>query len=265
MGSSVPFNACPALRSPVLSETFQPTSSHNTRILIADDHLLFSEALFVLLSRSQMFEVVGSVNSKEMLIPSLEDNRPAILLLDLGLAQAQDVNLARFIEQSGLTVRTILLAGYLDKIEVGKVLQLGASGVLLKESTGQALVEAIASVMNGATWLDPRGLAGLARQLSEQKSKTAGQRSLPRRFNLTAREMEILLAIVSGFPNAEIAARFSLSSHTVKHHISHIFDKLGVTNRLELALFAIEHQIVKQRQPELPHCASTSLVRTGSS
>lgn len=248
MGSSGLSQAHAAL-SPASLQTCHPVSPRDTRILIADDHLLFCEALFHLLSRIQNFEVVDPASSRTALIPSLEEHRPDILLLDLGLAQTMAADLATFKKGSGLNVRTILLAGYIDTIDVAKVLQLGASGVLLKECTAQTLIEAIESVRNGAAWLDPQSLAGLATQLREQEHRPTGHRNLPRRFNLTMREMEILIAIVSGFSNGEIAERFSLSSHTVKHHISHIFEKLGVSNRLELALFALEHQLVK-RQPE---------------
>jgi DNA-binding NarL/FixJ family response regulator len=144
---------------------------------------------------------------------------------------------------SGLSVRTILLTAAVERRRVVEALQLGACGVVLKESSTELLIKSIRSVMAGQFWLEQGSVADLVQALRD--SALPGTSSPERRkFSLTARELEIIKTIVAGYTNKDIAEKFSLSEHTVKHHLTNIFDKLGVSNRLELALFVVDHHLV---------------------
>jgi DNA-binding NarL/FixJ family response regulator len=115
---------------------------------------------------------------------------------------------------------------------------LGARGVVLKDSGSTVLVRAIRTIMTGRSWLDRESVSDLVHAVSQLN----GKRARPARdFGLTARELEIVAAVATASCNKEIAHRFSIAEKTVKHHLTNIFDKVGVSNRLELALFALNH------------------------
>jgi len=141
-----------------------------------------------------------------------------------------------------IPVRTIILAAEVERAEIVEAIQLGARGVVLKESATEVLVECICSVMAGRYWIGKEKISDLVQALHSLLPRVAA-RPAPKSFGLTPRELDIVAAIVAGYMNKDIAQRFSISENTVKHHLTKIFDKLGVSNRLELALFAAEHQL----------------------
>ena len=127
--------------------------------------------------------------------------------------------------------------------QMAEALQIGARGVVMKEAATQILLKAIRAVMSGQYWVGREPVADLAQYL---KAHAAGQQNAKAKsYGLTRREIEILSTIVSGLSNKEIAQKFSLSEDTVKHHLTNIFDKLGVSSRLELALFAINNRLIE--------------------
>ena len=134
--------------------------------------------------------------------------------------------------------RVILLTAGIEPSELLRAIQLGARGVVLKESATRLLIDGIHRVMDDKYVIG----AGVA-QDREQAVRHVG-REHPRQYGLTPRELEIVSAIVSGDSNRDIAERLSISLQTVKHHLTSIFDKTGVSTRLELALFAIRHALV---------------------
>ena len=124
-----------------------------------------------------------------------------------------------------------------------EALRLGARGVVLKDSAIGLLFKCIRTVMAGEYWVDRESVADLVlylRQAPEPRSPAK------KTFRLTPRELQVISTVVAGYPNKEIARRFSISEDTVKHHLSSIFDKCGVSNRLELAIFAINHHLVSE-------------------
>jgi DNA-binding NarL/FixJ family response regulator len=142
-------------------------------------------------------------------------------------------------------VHTIILTAAIEKAEIVTALQLGASGIVLKDAATEVLFKSIASVMNGQHWVGREATADLVQALRDQMDNgvPAMQKRAPR-FGLTPRELQVVSTVVAGYSNREIAKKFSLSEDTVKHHLSKIFDKTGASNRLELALFAVHHRIL---------------------
>jgi DNA-binding NarL/FixJ family response regulator len=141
-------------------------------------------------------------------------------------------------------VRTIVLTASIEKEQIAQALQLGARGIVLKDAPTDVLLASIRTVMNGQFWVGQEKVADLVDILKSYLPQETDTKNAKKTFGLTVRELDVVAAIVSGFTNREIAQKFSISEQTVKHHLRNIFDKVGVSNRLELALFAINHQLV---------------------
>jgi DNA-binding NarL/FixJ family response regulator len=154
-------------------------------------------------------------------------------------------------EESSEAPRVILLTAAIDKTDIIKALQLGARGVVLKESATSLLLKAIRVVTEGGYWVGRESVSGLIDALRNLGTPAAaGTRpSAPAAapFGLTQREMQIIGLIVAAAGNKKIADALGISEKTVKHHLTNIFEKLGVSSRLELALFAAQHDLGQPR------------------
>ena len=139
-------------------------------------------------------------------------------------------------------MRVILLTAAAEKSQIVEALQLGARGVVLKDSATQLLLKAIQTVMAGEYWVGRESVSNLVQYL-RTLMQSSHDEARQKKFGLTPRELEIVSAVVAGFSNKEIAEYFKISEDTVKHHLSNIFDKLGVSTRLELALFAVNQAL----------------------
>ena len=136
----------------------------------------------------------------------------------------------------------------IEKEQIAQALQLGARGIVLKDAPTDILLKSIRAVTDGKFWVGENSVTDLVEILRTYLPPAGGSggggKNPKKNFGLTPRELEVVESIVSGFTNKEIAARYSISEQTVKHHLRNIFDKVGVSNRLELALFAINHRLV---------------------
>jgi two-component system nitrate/nitrite response regulator NarL len=212
------------------------------RIMIADDHSLFREGLRSLIEENAQFQVVGEgVDGRETLRLA-KRLKPDILLLDLQMPHLSGIEVLQQLGSRVEKTRVILLAAAPEKEQVLEALRLGVRGVLLKESTTSLLFECLEAVVSGQYWIFKERVSDLSQLQSDVKP--AEKSAPPRNFGLTKREMEIVSAIVAGKTNREIGQQLSISEQTVKHHVTNIFDKAGVYNRLELALFAIHHGLI---------------------
>ncbi len=217
--------------------------SRKTRILIADDHTIFRDGLRRLLESEPEFQVTGEAGDGAEALQLAQQLKPDILLLDLAMPRMPGLETLRELSQQGSPVRTILLTAAIEKRQIVEALQMGARGVIMKDAATTLLMKGIRTVMNGQFWVGREAVADMVTYLRE---KAAQQPPPPAKaYGLTKRELEILSTIVSGLSNKEIAQKFSLSEDTVKHHLTNIFDKVGVSSRLELALFAINHRLVE--------------------
>jgi DNA-binding NarL/FixJ family response regulator len=216
--------------------------SSKVRIVIADDHTIFRDGLRRLLEMEEDLQVVGEAADGAAAVAMVESHQPAILLLDLAMPKLPGLETLRELARRQTLTRTILLTAAIERRQILEALQAGASGVVLKEAATQVLLKAIRAVVDGRSWVGNEEVADLeayVRSLGANGSSRARQD-----YGLTRRETEILATIVAGLSNKEIAQRFQLSEDTVKHHLTNIFDKVGVSSRLELALFAINNRLV---------------------
>jgi DNA-binding NarL/FixJ family response regulator len=215
-------------------------SQRGIRILIADDERLFREALQKLLETEKDFSVVGGAADGAETIQLVRRLRPDILLLDLAMPRLPGLDALRALAKGRLGVRTLVLTGEVTRDDIHTALRLGARGVVLKDSSHELLFRSIRAVFEGGYWLGDDAIGDLLPGLRALRP-SASPVSRNRPFNLTARELDVVRAVVSGHSNKEIAKRFGIKEDTVKHHLTSIYDKVGVSNRLELALFAM-HQ-----------------------
>jgi two-component system, NarL family, nitrate/nitrite response regulator NarL len=215
-------------------------SSAPVSILIADDHPIFRDGLRRLLESEADLRVVGEAADGAEAVTLAKELNPDILLLDLAMPRVPGMEALRELAATNTPVRTILLTASAERPQIVEALQLGARGLVLKESATQVLLKSIAAVMAGSYWVGRESVADL-KQLVLDDVPTDHPAS---GYGLTRREMQMVAAIVEGSSNREIAQKFKVREDTVKHHLTSIFSKLGVSTRLELALFAIEHRMV---------------------
>ena len=221
-----------------------PHNEPAVRILIADDHTIFRDGLKTMIAGERRFQVVGEASDGDEAIQLVDILNPDILLLDLLMPKVSGMEVLKSLADKRKEVRPIILSGAADGGDISRVFELGARGLVLKESATTLLFKCIQAVMDGQYWIGQSSVTTLSQTLDHYKDSAKDKKK--KNFGLTQREMEIVRAVVSGYPNKEIAGRYGISEQTVKHHITNIFDKLGVYNRLELTLFVFHHNLIEK-------------------
>jgi two-component system, NarL family, nitrate/nitrite response regulator NarL len=247
-----------------MDNSFRPKEIHPfshpvrraARVVIADDECMFKTCLRQLLAVPPSvikdvygvdvgpgFDVVGEAGTGEETIEAVRAARPDLLLLDVSMPRLSGLDALRALGTSCDTTRTIILSGDLNKSQLLMAIQLGARGVVLKDCATELLFEAMTRVLDGQSWVGQTLIADLMDAVRSLTHQT-GRAARPQPFGLTPREREVLTLVVAGCANKEIAHRFAVSEETIKHHLTRMFDKVGVANRLELALTATRNGLV---------------------
>ena len=217
--------------------------SNPIRLIVAHHLPIVRHGLQLLLESRGSVKVVGNACDGIQAVDLSRQLQPDILLIDLGMP-AGGIELLRLLATAAESVRPILLVEGGDPT-LGVALRAGARGIVLKQSSVATLFNSLESVMRGEYWLmDDRTVdeAEAMRRMTVERRANGSTN----RFRLTRREMQIVAAVADGDTNKAIGERLSVTEDTVKHHLSNIFDKVGVFSRLELAMFAIHHGLLPE-------------------
>jgi DNA-binding NarL/FixJ family response regulator len=223
-------------------------SGPKIRIVVADDHPIFRDGLCKLLALEEDFEVVAQAQDGRQVLEVLQQHEPDILLLDLKMPGLDGLATLQRLQAVKNKTRVIVLTASDDKNEFVQAMRLGTSGIVLKQTATELLIKSIRRVHAGEIWLDSHTTAAVIRQFvaadepAPQAAPTGPGRDRER-SPLSQREREIVALVAQGFKNKEMAEKMFISEQTVKNHLHNIFDKLGVSDRLELALYAIHNNL----------------------
>jgi len=210
------------------------------RLVLIDDHTLFREGLRTILATEDDLEVVADAESAEDVVELVWQTRPDLVLLDIRMPQGNGLDAVPAILRIHSGTRVLVLTACDEKEEHLRAFRLGASGVILKDSARHTLVQAIRTVCAGQRWVDPRMAAMLSGDLGAVEGGTE-HTSLRQDNGLTERELEIVRLVASGYKNKEVSETLRISERTVKTHLTNIFQKLGVRDRVGLVMFALRN------------------------
>lgn len=211
----------------------------SVRILLIDDHRVIRKGLRALLEEYADFMVVGEASSRAEALPLVESERPNLVLLDLDLGSTTSLDFLGELLGTGRDLKVLVLTGVRDKELLRRAIQLGAMGIVLKDHAAEVLVEAIQRVARGEMWLDRSTIISIV----NPDLAGADPEGVKIRL-LTEREREIIALLAEGLRNKQIGERLFISEITVRHHLTSIFNKLAVSDRVELLIYAYRNGIV---------------------
>ena len=209
------------------------------RILVIDDHVLYRESLVAILNREKDLEVVGQGSTVEEIKPRLAEKRPDVVLCEVNLPGQNGLDLLREVPSLSPETRVIALSDGEIAQDVVEVMRQGARGFLDKLSPVELILKCVRKVHSGEIWLNGRLTEAVLHTFGAQQplSKLEGKAELSRR------ELEVVQLVVQGYKNRDIGQKLFISEKTVKNHLSAIFNKMGVADRLELTLYSFEQRL----------------------
>jgi DNA-binding NarL/FixJ family response regulator len=213
------------------------------RVALLDDHTLFRDGLRRLLDTEPDIDMVAEAKSGAEIFPLIEREQPDLLLLDLNLQNESGLDLLPRLLEQFPQLKILVLTASIDQEDRVNSIKLGAKGVVLKYAASENLIKSIRKVAEGEMWVDHETTKKLFEELADKR----GPKAESPLDLLTDREREVTALVGEGMRNKEIADRLFISERTVKTHISNIFQKLDLSDRLELALFAINQGLAKHQ------------------
>jgi DNA-binding NarL/FixJ family response regulator len=217
-----------------------PTSKPRIRVMIADDHPIVRDGIRRLLSLEEDIDVVAEAGDGREVVELLQNVEVDVILLDLRMPGMDGLTALQRVQSLGRKIRVIILTASEDKNEFVQAMKFGCSGIVLKQTAPEYIIKSIRKVFSGEIWLDSHTTAAVMRQFASPLDAGSSNGARGReRSPLSTREREIVGLVAQGYKNKEMAEKMFISEQTVKNHLHNIFDKLGVSDRLELALYAI--------------------------
>lgn len=207
--------------------------------MLADDHVLMREGIRQLLEFDGSIEVIAEANDGEECMEKLQEVKPQVLLLDINMPRKNGIEVLEEIKKANMDVKVLILTVHNEVEYLLRAVDIGVNGYILKDSESAELKKAINIICNGESYIQPKLIPALnnrlvARDIDKDKIEA-----------LTSRELEVLALIANGMFNKEIAIALNISERTVKNHISNIFRKIEVSDRTQVAVFAIKNDIIK--------------------
>jgi len=217
------------------------------RILIADGHPIVLEGLRKIFAEHSAIQVIGEATDGMDAIEKAVQLEPDIVLMELRLPRVDGLTALRSIQTRAPKSKVILFSGAEHREEFVEAMKLGCCGIVHKDASPSLIEKSVMKVHAGEIWLDSNTTAAVMRKFASptDPSTPAGPNGkAPReRAQLSQREREIIILIAQGYKNKEIAEKMFITEQTVKNHLHNVFDKLGVSDRLELALYAIHNSL----------------------
>ncbi len=207
------------------------------KILLCDDQAVIRDGLEMLLTLEKDFQVVGAAQDGAEAVELATQKQPDLILMDLKMPGTNGIEATRQIHAKFPNMKILVLTTYDDDEWVFDAIRAGASGYLLKDTPRQKIVEAIRGTVDGKSFLDP----AIAGKLMNQVASNQKQPTSLLVEKLTERELDVLRLIAKGFNNNDVAGQLHLSEGTVRNHVSAILEKLGVSDRTQAAVIAIQH------------------------
>ncbi len=209
---------------------------NRTRLLLVDDHILFREGLSRLLASEPDFEIVGSCGTATEALEVLKQTSVDIVLLDFDLGEEHASQLISSARRQGFAGKILMVTAGMNANESSVAIQLGASGIFLKQNSPATLTKVIRRVASGEAWVDEKVIKLMAAAVGESDHQTATK-------NLTQREQQVLQGIFEGLTNKEIASQLSGTESAVKATLQQLFHKTGVRTRCQLVRIALERSL----------------------
>ncbi len=224
-------------------------SSDRIRILIADDHALFRQAVKAILADEPDLELIGEAGDGEEAVRLAVELQPDVVLMDVRMPKLVGIEAARKINTELPTAKIVMLTVSDDDADLVEAIKAGASGYLLKEVDPTEIATAVRQTFAGHSLLSPAVASKLVSEFAAI-SKRADERAL--RPQLTDRELEVLQLAADGLTNRQIGRRLTISENTVKNHIRNILEKLHLHSRMEAVLYAVREDLINLEDRDKP-------------
>lgn len=220
------------------------------KILLVDDHAVVRTGLRLIIQSRADMVITGEAENRITALKLAATDPPDIILLDLDLGEDDGMELISELIEAASRTRIIVLTGLRDPAAHRQAVMRGAMGVVPKEKAAEVLIQAITRVYAGEAWLDPLTMAGVLKEMTQSSRAQESDPEMAKIATLTNREREVLALVGLGSKNREIAERLFISETTVRHHLTSIFDKLDVSDRVELLIYAYRHGLASPPQPK---------------
>jgi DNA-binding NarL/FixJ family response regulator len=207
------------------------------KVIICDDQDIVRDGLELLLKLESDIEIIGIASDGAEAVAMAEQMKPDLVLMDLKMPVMNGLDATRTIKSKYPEVKVLVLSTYGTDDWVIEAVRAGASGYLLKDTPREGVLSAIRGTVEGKTYIDPVVAGKILGEITGSKKKTAAAIT----GKLTEREAEVLRLLARGFSNEDIAKKLFLSEGTVRNHIGSLVDKLGVSDRTQAAIIAIQH------------------------
>jgi NarL family two-component system response regulator LiaR len=224
-------------RSTMINGLLSTVRKSIMKILLCDDQAVIRDGLEMLLNLEKDFQVVGVAQDGSEAVEFAAKKQPDLILMDLKMPIMNGIEATREIHTKFPNIKILVLTTYDDDEWVFDAIRAGASGYLLKDTSRQKIIEAIRGTVEGKSFIDPAVAGKLLNQVASKQTQPTSILT----DKLTERELDVLRLIAKGINNSQIANQLHLSEGTVRNHVSAILEKLGVSDRTQAAVIAIQH------------------------
>jgi two-component system, NarL family, nitrate/nitrite response regulator NarL len=218
------------------------TTTRQIRILIVDDHAVIRSGLRMLVEHDSTMSVVALAGNRTEALESASRERPDIIILDLLLGDDDGLAFLPQLCNTSPSSRVLVLTGVQDPDSHRRAIRRGARGIVLKENAAEVLLKAIKKVHAGEVWIERSMMGSVIEEFTKPSPADPEEAKIQ---TLTNRELEVITLVGEGLKNKQIADRLFISETTVTHHLSSVFSKLEVSDRLELIIYAFRHQLAR--------------------